>query len=72
LAPHDEVALEPPLLLALLAALEVAADAALLLELLLLELLPHAARTTRPITAVSARVSRTRGTCPNTIFSSSS
>jgi hypothetical protein len=72
LGPQDDVSVEPPVLAL---AAEVLLDAALLLELLLLLLLllPHPASTIRPMTAVSARDSRTRGTCPyNPTFSSSS
>src|SRR5271165_6700925 len=68
-APHDDVAVAAPALLAALVAL-LTALLALLLALLaalvaLLELLlPQPASTTRPITAVSAKDSRTRGSCP--------
>jgi hypothetical protein len=64
LDPHDEVsedALVELLLVLLVAELDEALGAALLLELLLL-LLPHPARRITPRTAIANRPSRTRRT----------
>jgi hypothetical protein len=63
LAPHEEVELDPPAALELVAALAELDVAALALdpppaELLLL--LPHPARTSRPMTEMAARLRRTR------------
>ncbi|HUO73165.1 MAG TPA: hypothetical protein VMU39_20520 [Solirubrobacteraceae bacterium] len=61
--PHDEVLTDVPLLLAVpaldVAALVVALELAALLVLELL-LLPHPARTNRPVTEMAARLRRTR------------
>src|SRR6516165_6669466 len=62
--PHDDVSVEPPLLVVFALAVPLLAavvlDDAAALGLLLLLLLPHPARTNNPRTAMAARLRRTR------------